>query len=277
MSDVRAAFARGTGARRSRGSDSQMMNVNLIPAPRRAAKRRRVHLRRCAVGCVAWAALSVAAACLAHAVWRVEDPLAAERLARMNEEINHTERAVSDVRLQLAKAQSTFRGNEAIAAQPDWSILLALLGKQVENDVVLKNAHVRPANTVRGAIAVAPRPDARRAAPRTTGAGDPAAPPAADAIPYVLEATGLALDYPAANQFVLRLEATGLFSRVTLLDTAKESFMEKNKTAFRLECVLDQSPGRQDRPANGSGNAKSGRPRGNVARPTGGAAASGRD
>src|SRR5437868_396304 len=252
-----------------------MQNINLIPAPRRAAKRRRVHLRRCMIGCAAWAALSAGAVCLAHAVWRVEDPQAGERLARVNDEIVRTERALSDVRLQLAKAQSSLRGNEAIAAQPDWSILLALLGKVVGEDVVLKNTHVRPGTTVRGAVAGAPRPDARGAA----------TPPAADSVPYILEATGLAENYPAANKFVLRLEASGLFSKVTLLDTAKESFMEKNKTAFRLECTLDQSPVREEaaasatgkRPSDAasSGPRKSGRPRGNGSPPAGGAAARG--
>src|SRR5581483_11720777 len=133
MSHVRARLA---PVERVVRSDSSMKNINLIPAPRRAAKRRRIHLRRCAVGCAAWAALSVAAAVLAHAVWRVEDPQVGERLARMNEEVTRTERALGDVRLQLAKAHSSLRGNEAIAAQPDWSILLALLGKQVGDDVV---------------------------------------------------------------------------------------------------------------------------------------------
>jgi len=46
----------------------------------------------------------------------------------------------------------------------------------------------------------------------------------------------------AANRFLLRLEQTGLFSKVTLLDTTREPFFDKNAIAFRLECALNPSP-----------------------------------
>ena len=52
----------------------------------------------------------------------------------------------------------------------------------------------------------------------------------------------MALDLPAANRFVLRLEQAGLFSKVSLLDTAREPFFDKNLIAFRLECALNQLP-----------------------------------
>ena len=52
----------------------------------------------------------------------------------------------------------------------------------------------------------------------------------------------MALDHAAANKFVLRLEQTGLFSKVSLLDTAREPFFDKNLIAFRLECALNHSP-----------------------------------
>jgi hypothetical protein len=261
-----------------------MKNINLIPAPRRAAKRRRVHLRRCVVGCTAWAVVSVAMAGMSRAVWHGEDPQAAERLARVNDEINRTDRAIADLRAQLAKTQSTLRANEAIAAQPDWSVLLALLGKQVENDVVLKSAHVRPANTVRGGTNSAPRVDPRRtvARPGDAQGGAAGATPAVESIPYIMEASGLAEDYPAANRFVLRLERTGLFSKVTLLDTARESFLDKNKVAFRLECTLDQSPVREEPTAKATANVAAKTPPKSPAlrrpvAPAGRAAASGRD
>ena len=215
-----------------------MKNINLIPAPRRAAKRRRVHLRRCAILCAAWGVLSLCAAVFAHAVWRGEDPRAAEQLARVNQEMEQTERNTVEAKAKLAAAQSTLRANQAVLAQPDWSIVLALMGKQVRNDVVLKNCNVRPANGARAAYA-APRPDARRGPARQAEAS---APPPAESVPYVLEASGLADSHAAANQFILRLERTGLFSKVTLLDTAREAFLDGNRVAFRVECALDQSP-----------------------------------
>jgi hypothetical protein len=223
-----------------------MKSINLIPAPRRAAKRRRVHLRLCTGGCAAWAVLALLAACVSHAVWHGEDPQAGDRLARVSEEMQRTERAMAGVRTQLTAAESKLRANQAIATQPDWSILLALLGQKVENDVVLKSCHVRPASVARGTH-VAQRPDQRRAGARPQDAASqlPPEPP-----PYVLEASGLARSQTAANDFVIRLELTRLFSKVTLLDTTREPFLDKDAIAFRLQCVLNQSPvASQERPA----------------------------
>lgn len=214
-----------------------MNGINLIPAPRRAAKRRRAHLRYCVAGCAAWAVVSVGVAIVARAVSPAEDLQAAERLAKVGEEMQQTERVITGLRTQLAAAESTLRSNQAIAAQPDWSILLGLLGQQVGNDVVLKSCHVRPGIARVGApTRVEPRRPSGRTQPEAV-AGK-----AAEATPFVLEASGMAFDHAAANKFVLRLEQTGLFSKVSLLDTAREPFFDKNLIAFRLECALNQAP-----------------------------------
>ena len=213
-----------------------MNGINLIPAPRLAARRRRQHLCYCAAGCAAWAVLSLAAAGLAHAVWRPGDPQVAQRLAEVNQETQKTERTTAALRTQLAAAQSALRANQAIACQPDWSIMLGLLGHQVGDRVVLKSCNVRQAT----ARVAAPSP--RRAEPRRPGGRaepEPAAVP--EAPPFVLEASGIAVDHASANKFVLRLEHTGLFSKVTLLETAREPFFDKNAIAFRIECALNQS------------------------------------
>ena len=215
-----------------------MKSINLIPAPRRAARRRRAHLRRCTAACCAWAALSVAATVASHAVWHDRQPQSAERLAKVSQEMEQTERAIAHVRAKLASAQSTLRANQAITTQPDWSIVLALLGKQAKGDIVLKTCNVRPATGTRGVLVSPPRPDQRRPTARQTGDG-PAQP---EAPPYLLETSGLASSHAAANQFILRLEQTGLFSKVTLLETAREAFLDGNKVAFRVECTFDQSP-----------------------------------
>src|SRR4051812_37846292 len=144
-----------------------MNSVNLIPAPRLAAQKRRVHLRRCAAACCAWAVASALAAGAAHAMWRqAEDPQSDERLSVVSDDIERTERAIAGAKLKLAAAQSTLRANEAIANQPDWSILLALLARGVGDDVVLRSCHVRPAGAgggraeTRRPVAAAPAPAA---------------------------------------------------------------------------------------------------------------------
>jgi hypothetical protein len=230
-----------------------MKSINLIPAPRRAAKRRKLHLRRCAIGCAAWGVLSLAVAGAAQAIWRGEEPEADERLAKVADEMGRTEAAIAAVRQQLTAAQSTLRANQGIASQPDWSILLALLGKTIDPDrpgeeTVLKSCLVRPAHLQRGHAA--PRTDPRRPAAQQQQTNAAAAEP----VQYVLEASGMARSHAAANEFVLRMEKTGLFSKVTLLDTAREPFLDKDAIAFRIECALDHTPPKNN-PAAGTGAA----------------------
>lgn len=213
-----------------------MRAINLIPAPRRAAKRRREHLRYCAAGCAAWAILSVAAVFLAPVVWGAGDPGDSERLARFNAEIEQTEHTIAGIRVDLLAAEAKLRGNRAIADQPDWSVLLAVLGEMIGGDVVLKNCYIRPVNPNRDGHGtnlrrIEPRTPSERATAKTT-----------EAAPFILEAGGIAKDYTAANQFVLRLEHTGLFAKVTLLDTGREAFFDKDAIAFRIECAMNQAP-----------------------------------
>jgi hypothetical protein len=230
-----------------------MNGINLIPAPRLAARRRRAHLRYCAMGCAGWAIMLLAMAAAAHAIWHEEDPQAAERLAKVTDEMQRTERVTTGLRAQLAAAQSTLRANQAIVSQPDWSILLGLLGQQVGNDVVLKGCRVRVGVPSRGnAPAPAARADARRPGARQAPSAQPEAPASQPPEPtFILETSGMALDHAAANRFLLRLEQTGLFSKVSLLDTSREPFFDKNAIAFRLECALNPAPP-QDAPAAGA-------------------------
>lgn len=225
-----------------------MNSVNLIPAPRLAAQKRRVHLRRCAAGCCAWAVASALAAGAAHAMWRqAEDPQFEERLAAVSDDIERTGRAIATAKAQLAAAQSTLRANEAIASQPDWSILLAVLARGIGDDVVLRSCHVHPAGGVAGRRFDARRtvtpatPHAPAIAPGTAGSPANAAPaPAEEATPFVLEANGIARTLASAHRFVRDLEKTRLFARVTLLDTTREPFLTEGAIAFRLECSLDE-------------------------------------
>jgi hypothetical protein len=239
-----------------------MNSVNLIPAPRLAARKRRVHLRRCAAACCGWAVASALAAGAAHAMWRpVDDPQSDERLAVVSDDIERTERAIAGVKIRLAAAQSTLRANEAIASQPDWSILLAVLARGIGDDVVLRSCHVHPAGANGGrvdgrrAVAVAPPVAPSPAAPVPAvgvGAGTSATVTAAEeALPFVLEASGVARTLASAHRFVNDLEKTGLFARVSLLDTTRDSVISDGAIAFRIECSLDE-PAAPSAPAGGA-------------------------
>jgi hypothetical protein len=212
-----------------------MKPVNLIPARRIIAKQRRRHVRRCVVICSTWAfvvsAVCVAGQGLTPAV--AGEGNLAERLERAARDIEANEQLVAAARDELAAAQATLRATRSIADQPDWSALLALMGRATGDDVMLRSFDLQPAPAV---PAVAPKGGNNARGPQP-------APAPARAAGFVLATGGLAQSQLAVTQFVLRLERIGLFSRVTLLDTSREPFRDGEATSFRVECVIDATPG----------------------------------
>ena len=214
-----------------------MKAVNLIPVRRILARQRRRHVRRCTVTCATWAGvvlgLCVVGQGLGPGGVQGSDVLS-DRMDKVVREIETQEQALTVARAELSSAQATLRATRAIANQPDWSVLLALLGKATGDDVMLRSIELQPSQpqaTVtagqRAAVAAPVRP------------GGPAAVAPRRAAGYVLSASGLAQSQLAVTQFVLRLERMGLFSRVTLVDTSREPFRDTEATSFRLECVID--------------------------------------
>jgi hypothetical protein len=53
-----------------------------------------------------------------------------------------------------------------------------------------------------------------------------------------LEILGVGRTPVAVSQHVLRLEQTGLFSKVALVDTGREAYLNGNAIAFRLQCTF---------------------------------------
>src|SRR3954465_2261943 len=114
-----------------------MKSVNLIPGPRRDAKRRRKHRKVCAAACGAYGLLLAAAGGAAHFVGPGSGESLNERLALADNDIRRYERQVNDSRVELNAARATVEANRTVAEQPDWSVLLALLGSVKGEDVVL--------------------------------------------------------------------------------------------------------------------------------------------
>ena len=200
-----------------------MKSVNLIPGPRRDAKRRRKHRNTCAAACGAYGLLLAAAVGAAHFVGPGSGESLDERLAAADNDIRRFDRQVNESRAELNAARATVEANRTVAEQPDWSVLLALLGSEKGDDIVLRSVSVGPAP-------VPPPPPPER--------GKPAPPPV---VPdTILEVTGVGQTQLAVSQHVVRLEQTGLFSKVALLDTAREAFVNGNAIAFRLQCVFGE-------------------------------------
>lgn len=207
-----------------------MRNVNLIPARRRDAKRRRAHIRWCAVGCAAYALFAIAAGGLAWNAWAGEDPEVRKEIVHVDEEIRRNELALLESGAKLSAEQTMLTAARQIAGQPDWSFLLALLAEKADNQMVLRSCQLRPAAEVAG--------EARSAEMHAAGS-------------LMVIVSGVARSPQGAQQYVLRLEKTGLFDRVTLVETRREPFLNGEASAFRVDCVLSASTARGGVVANG--------------------------
>jgi hypothetical protein len=199
-----------------------MKNVNLIPAPRRDAKRRRKQRTTCALVCGAYAVVLLLGVGVAQLAFRGSGAVLGERINAAANDIRRLEKQTDEARIELASARATIEANRTVAEQPDWSVILALLAKTTGNDVVLKTVTIAlpisTTNTIPSQGTTAPPPE------------------------YVLDVAGVGRSQLAVSQHVLRLEETGLFSRVSLVDTAKEAFLGDNATAFRIQCTFGDGP-----------------------------------
>lgn len=204
-----------------------MKSVNLIPTPRRQAKRRRKHRRAGVAACAGYTALLACAVGVAHLLWSGATEAVDERLAAADADIQRLQRQGADARAELASARATVEANRTVSEQPDWSVLLALLASKTSEskpgeDVVLRSLSIAP-------------PFAPAAA------ASPAGSAGAKVMPEVaLEILGIGRTPVAVSQHVLRLEQTGLFSKVALVDTGREAYLRGNAIAFRLQCTFGE-------------------------------------
>jgi len=198
-----------------------MQPLNLIPARRLEGQRRRRLHRRWSVVCAGYTVVVAAAAATTLAVDSRSGSGVQSRLNAAGADLDRASADVSRVRLELDQTNSVLRSSRAIAEQPDWSSLLALIAAKAGDSVTLKGCSVRPRQATSAAPAAKP--------------GKPAPPPDPTLLVNIL---GLASSQTAVSQFAIRLESTRLFGRVTLLDTSREPFAGTPLVSFRIECTL---------------------------------------
>ena len=200
-------------------------SINLIPAPRRRAKACRARLRNWLTACIGYGGLLAVIALVCQASWRSRPAALADEITRTEERIRTSERTIADLKKELAANQWKLDSCLAVGKQPDWSILLAVLADCLGDEIVLKTCQLTPAGD-----SPTKRPSA--------SAKDPAAPRARGDGGFVFLLSGLGRSQTAVSQFVLRLESAGLFDRVTLIKTNRETFVKGKAVAFQLECLL---------------------------------------
>lgn len=193
-----------------------MRAVNLVPARRRAARQRqrRIGIWSRALG--AYTLSLVAAVLIAQAVWGQADRALAEDLAALDEQASQVKQKLTALQPQLSQATGRLEASRAIAVQPDWSLLLALLGE------------VRGEKLSLNRISLMPEGQRRRDEAVSTERVEA----------YQLELAGVGEDQQAVSQFVLRLEQAEVFAEVKLGETSRTTVKDQPAVAFRVLCRL---------------------------------------
>lgn len=187
-----------------------MNGVNLIPASRRLAQKRR-HRMRLWVAMASGHALLVMTACVgARFIWGSTQNATAGELTAIEKRNADLNGKIADLRRQVADAELNFKTAESISDHPDWNILLSLLNGSIADEIILRE------------VLLTPEPGAKRHAR------------------FSLQLRGFAKSQAGVSQFVLRLQKIGLFDDVKLLRTGREPLLNTQAVSFDISCGIGE-------------------------------------
>jgi hypothetical protein len=215
-----------------------MQSVNFIPARRITAKQRRRQINRWAVTVSVYAMLLIGVYACSYALWGGGHAAIADEERKTSLRVEQAKRAISTLQGELTAEEATLKANQALADQPDWSVLLVLVAGSLSDEVVLNRCDLRPGQVLETAAAGSPAPG-----PPPSGPPSPAPGAAATPGPFVLTVAGYGKTMTAVSQFVLALERLALFDQVRLIKTNREPFQSTQAVAFQIECSLGNNGG----------------------------------
>ena len=204
-----------------------MTSTNLMPRDRLARKRRQGRLRVWIACCAAYGVVLGAACMVSHAAWGGAPGQVADELGAIRQEVKKASGSVIKARRELAEAHTVLRAGRAVGNQPDWSVLLGLLSRELGDDVVLAECKVGPVTK-----------DRSEPAKRAAGLGAAGLEAPLGEMRYKVVLTGFGRTQSAVSQFVLRLEQVEILEQVKLAKSSRQSFGDGEAVAFRIECML---------------------------------------
>ena len=204
-----------------------MKRANLIPAARLAQKARLRRVRGWATVLGVYAVLLSGAYAACFAFGGDDSDQVIRRIRESTDRFREAGKEIHTLRSSLAEASKEIAAARALAQNPDWSLLLAMVSTNLADDVVLERCFLAPV-------------DSSTEDGRVNGPADPAGPGGQVLYQrYILDLRGFSRTQTGVSQFVLRLEASRLFESVRLVKTHKSDFMDGQAVSFRIECVLN--------------------------------------
>ena len=196
-----------------------MTRANLIPAHRfeKRHRIRRAQTWAAALGAYGVLLIGAYAACLAFG--QDDSGAISKEMGETTKRFGAAGRQIPELRESVAEASQQLAAARVLAQNPNWSLLLAMVARNLTDEVVLERCSLSPVD-----------------------AGADESPPAeaGEVIyqRYLLELSGLAQSQTSVSQFVLRLEDSRLFEGVRLIKAQKRDFRDDQAVSFSLECAL---------------------------------------
>ena len=194
-----------------------MKGVNLIPeAKKRAlARHRRLRLWSWAVG--GYVLLLVMGLAVSYAHWPDAVSGSHDQLEVVSGQIDRTRGAIADLNKAIGETRMALHASRILAEVPDFSVLLEQLARHLGPQMVLDRCELEP------------HP------PASIGAQAPA--PGATLGQWKLHMGGVARSQSAVSQFAIRLESTGLFDQVAVVETKRKAYLGQMVIGFAIECT----------------------------------------
>src|SRR6185437_11583188 len=118
---------------------TDMYRVNLIPAARQDARRRRRHMRVCMTASSIYLLLATLGATVFYVARNPGSPVVEKTLVTADDQLRHLTTDCTAARADLTATKAALTVNRQIASQPDWSRLLLLLAAQTGDSIMLKS------------------------------------------------------------------------------------------------------------------------------------------
>lgn len=223
-----------------------MRSVNLVPPELVLARRRADRTRVWAAVSVVYCVIALSTGALAWSAGRVGSDNK-ERLADFTERTQKQNQSLQKAREELGVATRKVAAAREVSVHPNWTLLLRAIAGFKGEHVVLKALSIKPIMPEAAAIS-----GPAKAAPLAANAIQPASTQSeTNPIAYIMRLDGEARTQRAVTDFVLRLEGSGVFASVRLVESKSRSqTVGSGKDArtwevvgFTLECRLVEPAG----------------------------------
>lgn len=181
---------------------------NLLPDWVRLQRRLRTRRRKWAGICATLAAVLLVGEVVLYLAVPGPDEVERERLVSLQDRAKALQTTLDQQSSVLAEVRRRARITERITTRPDWSILLAAVSAHRTEHVLLTSCEIQEKEDGKG---------------------------------IRLLLTGLGLSQIEVQQYVLALEATGLFDQITLVETRRTLSPDGERLAFSVDAQITAS------------------------------------